>query len=389
MPHAHRPADNIEPGATFTRLRVEEFVAMTLKRRRLWRCVCVCGNEILVNGTDLVCKETQSCGCLRNDQARKNREKHRKDLTGTQLRHGGVVLGPSDQYIVRRSGDRYNLWRCKCACGAEFLAQAPHIVHRNRSFCSRKCPFVKKKEVAAGIDYAGIRATLARPGGYRYVSLADKTEITLAAAKGDKRAAELLVLLYDRWVLQRATTYARTHRIKGELVIEELVQEGRLALFKAAQHWEPERGAFTTCAAWWLLNAMEREENSGTSGVRVPVNAHNGKRTREDAINAHKMMSLDEPIRANAEDDQRLLRDVLEDVVDEPMFSNEELESIPLLLECLTPKDRAVVERYFLGEKTLEEVGQERGVTRERIRQIVDAAVAKMRREAKRKGLTD
>lgn len=377
MPHAHRPADNIEPSDVFTRLRVEEFVAMTLKRRRLWRCVCICGNEILVNGTDLVRNETQSCGCLRNDRARENREKHRKDMTNTPLRHGGVVIGPSDQYVVRGNGDRYNLWRCRCACGNEFLAQALHIVHRNRSFCSRKCPFTKKKDAPPESRYAATRAVLSRPNGYKLVAAEEKTKITLAAAQGDQQARELLVMLYERWVWQQARQYAATHRILGELDIEELVQECRLALLKAAERWEPERGAFTTCARWWLLDAMGRESNSGTSGIDVPANAHRNEGTREYAINAHKMLSLDAPVGDN---DKRTFKDVLEGATELAEFVPEDLDALPKLLARLPEPQRFAIEQYYLGEKTLEEVGAERGVTRERIRQLVAAGLKTLKK---------
>ncbi len=169
----------------------------------------------------------------------------------------------------------------------------------------------------------------------------------------------------------------REGRSDLELVIEELVQECRLALLKAATRWDPNRGAFTTCAQWWLRHAMGREPNSGTSGIEVPANAHKAEGTRDAAIRAHRMLSLDVPIGDNTD---ATFKDTLESPPDEAEFAPEDLDALPALIKRLPEAQRFAIERYYLADKTLQEVGDERGVTRARIGQLVDAGVAKLKR---------
>ena len=374
---------DIQPGAEFERLRVEEFVAMTIKgRRKKWRCSCWCGNEVVVAGEDLARGDTKSCGCLRDERTRESHNTRRGNLSGLALRHGGHVVGPTNKYTVRKNGDRYPLWKCVCPCGNEFLATATKIVHGRRSFCGLECPkSTSVRRVRHRIDYAAVRVALARANGHKLVDNETKARVALAAGRGDRRAQELLIMLYDRWVVQRANVYARSHRLKGDLVVEELVQEGRIALIKAAERWEPERGAFTTCAAWWLLHAMGREPNSGTSNIELPANAFRGKRTRTAAMLALRSSSIDAPI--GGDDSELTLGDTLEAKHDEPEFGADVIAKIPLLLDAVRPKHRPIIEACLLGERTMADVGVERGLTRERIRQIVAAGIEQMRVRAK------
>lgn len=351
---------------------------MTIRGRlRLWRCTCSCGNEVIACGSELTRGDTQSCGCLRADRSRESQRKRRQDLTNKPLKHGGYVIGPSDVFKTRKSGDRYNLWRCQCPCGTEFLAIASKIQNGRKSFCSRTCPRNTRKRIPKPIEYAKLRTVLAKHDGYKRVAEKDKTRITLAAANGDKRAAELLVMMYDQWIWKAARKHAASHRVKGELVIEELVQECRIALLKAAERWDPSRGAFTTCAQWWLRHAMGREPNSGTSGIEVPANAHKAEGTRAAAIRAHRMLSLDVPIGNDAD---VMFKDTLEAPHEEAEFAPEDLDALPELIKRLPDAQRFAIERYYLADKTLQEVGDERGVTRARIGQLVDAGVAKLKR---------
>lgn len=233
------------------------------------------------------------------------------------------------------------------------------------------------KRFGYAIDYATIRAQLAKPKGFKLVSAEDRHTIALAAKHGDKRALELLVMLYNEWCLGRATEYARTRRIKGDLVVEELAQECRMALLKALDYWKPEVGAFTTCAHWWLLHAMGREPNSGTSCVAIPVHAWKQDGTRKLSVNALRPISLDKPI---GDDDDRTLKDMLVDATDQPEFDAEDIDALQMALKQLPERERVVIEKYYLGEQTLAEVGVEFGVSRERIRQLVEVGIDKLKK---------
>lgn len=375
-------ADQIIPGIRLDRLRVDEFVGITINgRRKLWRCTCVCGAEVVVAGGELARGNTKSCGCLQRERSRASRLAKRQDLTNKSLKYGGKVLGPSQRFYTRKSGDRVNLWRCQCPCGAEFLAVASKLQEGRRSFCRRDCTLNPRQYLHNSFDYAAIRKTLTRRDGFKYVASKDKHKIAIMAQRGDAQAKALLVKLYDNWCWQLANKHAKRYRVKGELVVEELVQECRIALLKAIEKWEPKRGSFTSCAKWWLRHAMQREPNSGTSGIEVPANAHKGERTREYAIAAHQVKSLDAPVG----DGEMTFKDVLPDSKEPSMFEAKDLDALPELLATLPPLQRFAVERYYLGEKTLEEVGEERGVTRESIRQLVKDGLRKLRRAMARR----
>ncbi len=377
------PADHVAPGVRFSRLRVEEFVGIVIKgRRKVWRSVCDCGNEVVVVGSELARGNTKSCGCLQRERSQAHRKARRENLTGKPLKHGGKVLGPSDKHITLKCGNRVNLWRCECPCGVEFMATATQIRWKTKTVCRRQCSKRKRKQKAIVLNYVELRTTLAKRDGYKLVSPEDKHAIALAAQRGDKRARELLVMLYDGWCHQVAIRYAKTHRIMGELVVEELVQECRIGLLKALEKWEPERGAFSTCAIWWLRQAMTREPNSGTSSGVVPVHAHTNKTTRVHVLRAHQITSLDKPFGG---DDERTFKDMLPDATEAPEFDAKDLDAIPDLLKLLPERQRFVIQRYFFDEKTLQEIGDELGVSRERIRQLVVIAIDKLKRAMARR----
>lgn len=232
------------------------------------------------------------------------------------------------------------------------------------------------KRFGYAIDYATIRAQLAKPKGFKLVSAEDRHTIALAAKHGDKRALELLVMLYNEWCLGRAKEYARTRRIKGDLVVEELAQECRMALLKSLDYWKPEVGAFTTCAHWWLLHAMGREPNSGTSCVAIPVHAWKQEGTRKLSVNALRPISLDKPV---GDDDDRTLKDMLVGVTDQPMFEADDIDALQTALQQLPQRERIAIEKYYWEEKTLAEVGAEFGVTRQSAFNWIEAGMIKLK----------
>jgi RNA polymerase primary sigma factor len=217
---------------------------------------------------------------------------------------------------------------------------------------------------------------------------------------------------------------ANKYKYKG-LSLSDLIQEGNIGLIKAVERFDPERGfKFATYATWWIRQAMTRAIADTGRTVRVPVHVtdkivkinHIKRRflvetgreptaeeiSEEIGISAKKVqkilkvmrktVSLDIPISPERDE---TLKDVVEDEnsVNSEDFINSEnaIKIVRDLLQHLTPREQKIIRmRYGLDsgdEHTLEEVGDEVGVTRERIRQIQVRTMEKMKKLLIKKGL--
>ncbi|MCL4459622.1 MAG: sigma-70 family RNA polymerase sigma factor [Chloroflexi bacterium] len=279
-------------------------------------------------------------------------------------------------------------------------------------------PSPPDREEGAGPD--PIRMYLREIG--RIPLLSPEEEITLAQRieKGDISACERLVRTNLRLVVSIAKKY--TGRGLG---LSDLIQEGNIGLIRAAQKFNWRKGyKFSTYATWWIRQAITRAIADQARTIRLPV--HIGEtinrfirtyrqllqtlgrdpsleevakamdmdpaRLREALAAAQKPISLETPV---GEDEESRLGDVLRDEV---MSSPEELASqyliraeIDEVLEDLTPRERKVLRlRFGLDDgkqRTLEEIGQAFGLSRERVRQMEVEALRKIRHSAAAKRL--
>jgi len=232
------------------------------------------------------------------------------------------------------------------------------------------------------------------------------------AQKGDDQGRQRMIESNLRLVVKIARRY-----INRGLALLDLIEEGNLGLIRAVEKFDPERGfRFSTYATWWIRQTIERGIMNQTRTIRLPI--HVVKELNSYLQAARRLaQSLDhEP---NAEDIADLLDKPLKDVkrmlkfnervtsVDVPIGKDSDktlIDAIPdernpdpsdLLQDAdvlanleawvaqLSEKQREVVERRFglHGYKisTLEEVGKEIGVTRERVRQIQMDALKRLR----------
>lgn len=246
--------------------------------------------------------------------------------------------------------------------------------------------------------------------------------LTERAHAGDKKAKDLLTQHNLRLVVYVAKKY----RNSG-MAFEDLLQEGTLGLMRAVEKFEPSRNfRFSTYATWWIRQGITRAIADQSKTIRIPVHMvellnkiakarhrlsveTNREPTHEDiakelgvavekidhilSISQHPV-SLETPV---GEDGSTMLGELIPDsVVEDPMenlLSEEKKRQILAALETLSTREMQILKmRYGIGVNrvyTLEEIGKEFNITRERIRQIENRAIKKLGEPARRKMLID
>jgi RNA polymerase primary sigma factor len=244
--------------------------------------------------------------------------------------------------------------------------------------------------------------------------LTPKEEITLArrVRRGDKRAREQMITANLRLVVK----IARDYQGLG-LPFLDLINEGNIGLMKGVERFDPERGAkLSTYASLWIKQAIRRALSNTSKTIRLPVHvvdkmAHvrkaeaklhealdreptdeeiaddlglNVRRIRQYRDASRAPVSLDSPI--STEDSTAISDHVADTSAAAPfdaLLKNNDNELVQEVLATLDKREsRILAMRFGLDDgrpKTLEEVGERLGVTRERIRQIQEEALAKMR----------
>ena len=270
-------------------------------------------------------------------------------------------------------------------------------------------------------DLDATRIYLSEIGFSPLLTAAEEVYYARKALKGDAAARKRMIESNLRLVVKIARRY-----MNRGLALLDLIEEGNLGLIRAVEKFDPERGfRFSTYATWWIRQTIERALMNQTRTVRLPI--HVVKEINLYLRAARQLaQSLDrEP---NPEDVAEMLDIPIEDVknmlglnervtsVDTPTGHDSDkslLDTIPdeqnldpsLLLQNsdvkrhietwlaqLSDKQREVVERRFglHGNEaaTLEEIGVELGVTRERVRQIQLEAIKRLRQILEREGFS-
>ncbi len=245
------------------------------------------------------------------------------------------------------------------------------------------------------------------------LSAEQEVELGRRVLQGDQDARDRMIESNLRLVVK----VARRYLFRG-LPLLDLIEEGNLGLIHAVGKFDPERGfRFSTYATWWIRQSMERAIMNQSRTIRLPIHVakqvnaylraerelsqqldHSPSLTeiaefmgvtledlRRTALLRERVASAHSPV--SRENDSSLLDTIADDGGMDPadMAHRQDLQAlIEEWLEELSEVQRDVVQRRFgihgHGRSTLEQVGQEIGVTRERVRQIQMDALARLRR---------
>jgi RNA polymerase primary sigma factor len=271
----------------------------------------------------------------------------------------------------------------------------------------------------AGSDsaYDSIQMYLKEIGQYPLITAADEKDLARRIQAGDTEAKNLLAKANLRLVVSIAKKYVGR---SPDLTLLDLIQEGNLGLFRAVDKFDWTKGyKFSTYATWWIRQAITRALADQSRTIRVPVHMVEtiakykqvvrrltqdlGREPLPDEIATEMGMdvdkiyqiekieqdvvSLESPVGDDSDDGKSTLQDF---IADDKILSPDQESSRRILrdhvnsiLNDLSEKERKILEmRHGLLDgitHTLEEVGKEFGVTRERIRQIEAKAHDKIR----------
>jgi RNA polymerase primary sigma factor len=272
--------------------------------------------------------------------------------------------------------------------------------------------FIRRETERADGDSA-IKLYLREIGQVQLLTAAEEIELAARIKKGDKKAREHMIKANLRLVVKIARDYEGIG-----LPLLDLISEGNIGLMKAVERFDPSKGGkLSTYGSWWIKQAIKRALANQSKTIRLPVHLVDkiskmrrvslrlqeelGHEPSDEELAAElgttagrvsqmrtasiRPASLDAPV---GDDDSSNFSEIVEDerAID-PYHELEDKTIVNMLQDMVKHLDEreATILRYRFGldggsEKTLEEVGEKFAVTRERVRQIQNLALRKLRK---------
>ena len=266
-------------------------------------------------------------------------------------------------------------------------------------------------------ESASLDKYLQEIGHEEMISIEEEVELAQRIRKGDRKALERLTKANLRFVVSVAKQYQN----QG-LSLSDLINEGNFGLIKAAEKFDETRGfKFISYAVWWIRQSILQAIAEQSRIIRLPLNQvssvnkinkvlnkfeqENERRPSIDEIaqdtdipeekiieafkiNTHHI-SVDAPFH---DDDESSLLDVIPNEAipstDKSLVEESLRAEIGRVLDILEDREKKVIEAYFginQREMTLEEIGSKYGLTRERVRQIKEKAIRRLRQQTNSK----
>lgn len=251
------------------------------------------------------------------------------------------------------------------------------------------------------------------------VSVEEEVELARRIKAGDRKALEKLTKANLRFVVSVAKQYQN----QG-LSLPDLINEGNIGLIKAAEKFDETRGfKFISYAVWWIRQSIMQAIAENGRSVRLPANLVNSMTKVNRVLNKFEQENERRPNIDELADETAMSHDKIEDVlkanprqvsVDAPLTdgdgssmidlmqsdtdntTDEELvkeslrKEIEYLLSVLNERERNVIEAIYginQPECTMDEIGKKYGLTRERVRQIREKAIRRLKQNTKNKML--
>jgi len=292
-------------------------------------------------------------------------------------------------------------------------AEVPEPAEANLISPEELAPPLADRERGAYDGDTAIKLYLREIGQVRLLTPQEEIDLAARIKKGDKKAREQMIKANLRLVVKIARDYEGIG-----LPLLDLISEGNIGLMKAVERFDPSKGGkLSTYGSWWIKQSIKRALANQSKTIRLPVHLVDKiSRMRRTALKLQEILgrepsdeelaeemgisvmrvgqmrtaairpaSLDAPI---GDEDSNNFAEVVQDENAESPYEQLEEKTVTNMLqdmvETLDPREATILRARFGldggSERTLEEVGEKFGVTRERVRQIQNIALKKLRK---------